>query len=133
MELPLCYIELVDSEGSEARETSPLSSSILTVKPFGEYRCECVKVHRPTPTELHAHHVWPKGEGGPDVRANLVYICPTTHSSIHKLWRLMDHYHGDVPPGERRPFARYVRDLVQRGWDEKMAAQKETPGVPSEA
>ena len=59
----------------------------LKVDPDGIRQCGCVKDHTPEPRELHRHHVWPTGEGGPNTRANLRWLCPTTHSNAHKLWR----------------------------------------------
>jgi hypothetical protein len=103
--------------------TADHHAELRTVKPGGPYVCVCVKVHNPRPVVLHAHHVWPLGEGGPNVRGNLLYICPTTHYSIHELWPLMDKYSGTVPAPELKRFSRYVRAVVQRGWDAKAAAQ----------
>ena len=91
----------------------------LTIKPGGEYVCLCVKRHSPRPSILHSHHVWPLGEGGPNVRANLLWLCPTTHMNVHELWRLMDKHSGTVPTAELRRFAKYVREVVQRGWGQK--------------
>lgn len=31
------------------------------------------------------HHVWPKEYHGPNVKSNLVKICPNAHSDIHFL------------------------------------------------
>lgn len=101
-------------------ETSALGlGEIRTVKPSGEYRCNCVAGHRPPPAELHAHHVLPLGEGGPDVRENLVWLCPTTHASVHKLWRLMVKHHGNPSAEQRQEFTRYVRKIVDTGWAQR--------------
>lgn len=35
------------------------------------------------------HHVWPLGYHGPNVKANLVKICPNAHSDAHFLMELM--------------------------------------------
>lgn len=99
----------------------------LTVKPGGEYRCLCVATHRPKPNILHSHHVWPLGEGGPNVRDNLLWLCPTTHMNVHELWRLMDKHAGAVPSELLQPFSRYVRAVVRRGWDQKTAAHPDVP------
>jgi hypothetical protein len=97
-------------------------TELRTVKPGGPYVCVCVKVHIPKPAVLHAHHVWPLGEGGPNTSANELWVCPTTHYGIHALWPLMDRYDGKVPTTELKRFSRYVRAVVQRGWDTKQAA-----------
>lgn len=52
-----------------------MTNEPLTATPSGERRCLCVKNHVPEPRELHRHHVWPLGEGGPDVVANLRWLC----------------------------------------------------------
>jgi len=54
---------------------SPLGEVPLTIKPGGEYVCLCVKRHSPQPSILHSHHVWPLGEGGPNIRGNLLWLC----------------------------------------------------------
>ncbi len=51
--------------------------------------CKCSLNHQPGTLELVIHHVWPKGDGGPDDPANEVFICPTTHYNIHELLRAM--------------------------------------------
>jgi hypothetical protein len=94
-----------------------------TVKPGGPYVCSCVKFHVPRPVVLHAHHVWPLGEGGPDTKINQLWICPSTHYAIHALWPLMKRHNGKVPAADLKRFSRYVRAVVQRGWDAKQAAQ----------
>ena len=103
----------------------PLSSVPLTAKPSGERRCVCVTKHRPEPVILHSHHVWPLGEGGPDIQANLLWLCPTSHNNIHELWRLMVKYtkaDTPIPWREFREFSPYVRNVVARGWDQAKAA-----------
>lgn len=97
----------------------------LTAKPGGDKRCVCVSIHVPKPLVLHSHHVWPLGEGGPDVSANLLWLCPTSHNNAHALWRLYDKHGGAVPVIELREFSRYVRSIVARGWSEKAAADTE--------
>lgn len=51
--------------------------------------CLCVAEHRPAPLELHLHHIWPLGLGGPDTPENVVALCPTTHANTHELFRLL--------------------------------------------
>lgn len=49
--------------------------------------CRCVAEHRPQPQELQRHHVWPLSLGGPDDDANLRWLCPTCHVTVHELLR----------------------------------------------
>lgn len=79
------------------------------------YNCKCVSKHVPRALELHKHHVWPLGEGGPDVRDNLVILCPTTHSNVHRLWRLYEDYDGRPPWDILRNYSEYARAIVEKG------------------
>ena len=94
----------------------------LTIKPGGPYICLCVKTHSPRPSILHSHHVWPLGEGGPNVKENLLWLCPTTHMNVHELWRVMDKLKGDVSPAQLPGYSRYVWAVVRRGWGLKTGA-----------
>ena len=94
----------------------------LTIEPLGERRCECVKTHIPEPRELHRHHVWPEGKGGPNIRGNLRWLCPTTHSNVHKLWREYEKANGIPGWIILRQYSRYVQRLVADGWAQMTAA-----------
>jgi hypothetical protein len=91
----------------------------LEARPGGERWCYCVKDHVPKqlPMEAEAHHIWPLGEGGPDISVNMIYVCPTTHTKIHNLWRLYDKYDpGKVPYNIIDNYSLYVRRIVLDGW-----------------
>jgi 5-methylcytosine-specific restriction endonuclease McrA len=79
------------------------------------YNCKCVSKHVPRALELHKHHVWPLGEGGPDARENLVILCPTSHSNVHRLWRLYEQYNGRPPWDILRNYSEYARAIVEKG------------------
>ena len=102
-----------------------MTSEPLTAVPTGERRCACVANHTPEPRELHRHHVWPLGEHGPDTAANLRWLCPTSHSNVHRLWRAYQTAKGTPPWPARAPYGKYVRDLVADGW-----AQAHPTGTP---
>jgi hypothetical protein len=93
-----------------------MTSEPLTADPSGERKCLCVRQHTPTPRELHRHHVWPLGEGGPDTKINLRWLCPTGHSNAHRLWRAYQKAKGEPPWEIRKQYGQYVRDLVAQGW-----------------
>lgn len=93
-----------------------MTSEPLTATPDGERRCLCVLRHSPVPMELHRHHVWPLGEGGPDTSANLRWLCPSQHSSVHRLWREYDKRGGKPSWGILRHYNKHARDLVADGW-----------------
>ena len=88
----------------------------LKVTPSGDKKCFCVANHTPEPRELHRHHVWPLGEGGPDTKINLRWLCPTSHSNVHQLWRIYDACNGRVGGAVLRRYNPYVRQLVADGW-----------------
>lgn len=79
-------------------------------------RCPCVVYHRPLPMELERHHVWPAGADGPTVPGNIAWLCPTTHTNVHELLRLYEHYGGQPPWWERRVFNRWTRHVAATGW-----------------
>ena len=45
------------------------------------YKCRCCKAGR---TELHAHHIIPRSQNGPDTLTNLVTLCKKCHVDLHK-------------------------------------------------
>lgn len=79
--------------------------------------CVCVADHRPSPQELHRHHVWPLAEGGPDTEDNLVWLCPTSHVNVHELLRPWQANEGEPPWEVRCRFGPYIRDLARRGYE----------------
>ena len=93
-----------------------MSQEPLTATPSGERKCRCVLRHSPEPRELHRHHVWPLGEGGPDAAANLRWLCPSTHSNVHRLWREYAKLRSTPPWSVRRQYNAYTRNLVAEGW-----------------
>lgn len=38
---------------------------------------------------IHAHHVIPRSCGGPNIRQNLVLLCPICHALAHRLGRII--------------------------------------------
>ena len=66
--------------------------------------CQVHKYHSPHISMPDVHHIWPKSEGGPDIEANRITVCPTGHRNIHELlslfhkndgkvsWPIMSHY-----------------------------------------
>jgi hypothetical protein len=93
------------------------------------YNCKCVTKHVPKPLELHKHHVWPLGEGGPDIKGNLVILCPTTHSNAHRLWQLYEQYEGRPPWSILRIYSEYTRAIVEKGRELRYKAGVETRNV----
>ena len=59
----------------------------LTKKP--RLPCAVHGYHWPPVKAVDEHHVWPLGLGGPDVKINLVWVCPTGHRNIHAAFTLL--------------------------------------------
>jgi hypothetical protein len=87
-------------------------------RPAGPRRCECVKTHVPVvlDDEAEGHHVWPLGEGGPDRPGNMLYLCGSSHNSVHALWRQYVKHGGAPPPAVLQRYRQYVRGIVADGW-----------------
>lgn len=67
---------------------------------------------------LHVHHIWPEGEGGPNVEWNRVTVCANGHYSIHALIDVYKRQRGDVPWPVLRQYGRKVRELAKHGYEE---------------
>ncbi len=84
-------------------------------------RCPCMAEHRPAPLELERHHVWPLYLGGPDDDTNTAFVCPTTHTNVHELLRVMVKEHRAIPYAEfaaayEQPVNRYAHVLACEGY-----------------
>jgi hypothetical protein len=66
---------------------------------------------------IERHHIWPLGDGGPDVESNKVTVCANGHYSIHSLIDLMRKAGGRVPWTVRRRYGGGVRRYAQQGYD----------------
>jgi hypothetical protein len=66
---------------------------------------------------LEVHHIWPKGDRGPDVAANRISICSNAHSSTHDLLaKILKADGGRVPWPVRRRYGMRVRHLAEAGY-----------------
>jgi hypothetical protein len=83
-----------------------------------------VAVHSPAqlPNEAEGHHVWPLGYDGPDIAENMRWLCPTTHTKVHNLWREWVRAGGEPPWDIMRRYSGYVRGLVADGWSQVESA-----------
>ena len=83
--------------------------------------CVCVTDHHPEPVDGEEHHIWPKGQGGPDTKDNLIFICPTAHTNLHILERAWYRAGGQPSWEIRRQFNFYTRELARRAYQSTMA------------
>lgn len=70
---------------------------------------------------METHHVWPLGEGGPDIPANKVRICMNAHGSVHSyldmlLRRQRRGETGKIDWKIRRQYGRKTRALAELGF-----------------
>lgn len=93
--------------------------------------CKCVIKHVPKPMELHKHHVWPISEGGPDSPHNLLWLCPTTHTNVHELWREYDKMNGRPSWATLMKYSAYCRMIVERGRELRRIATNPTHTNPT--
>ena len=67
---------------------------------------------------IEVHHVWPKGDGGPDTRDNKVRLCSNAHSATHDLMAKMKAAGTDALPWKvRRGYGRRIRRLAAAGYN----------------
>ena len=95
--------------------------------------CLCVAEHRPAVLEHEHHHIWPREYGGPNIPANLVWICPTTHTNTHEILRELIRRNGALTWAEALtlwevPLSRYAYALAVEGY--RRLTTKEIPSVP---
>lgn len=77
---------------------------------------------------LEDHHVWPLGDGGPNVKANRRRLCSNAHSSTHDLLDKMRKTEGGaVPWTVRRLYGWRVRRLALAGYQAITTRQIITP------
>ena len=78
--------------------------------------CQVHNKHIPNPHLNERHHVWPLGEGGPDIPENIVVVCPTGHFNIHALLKLFKLHAGPPPYTELRQFTHGERNVAELGY-----------------
>ncbi len=66
---------------------------------------------------IEMHHVWPKGQGGPDTKNNKKALCSNAHSATHDLLSKMQRAGTHrLPWLVRRRYGRKVRQLADAGF-----------------
>lgn len=83
--------------------------------------CVCVSRHVPAPLELHIHHILPLADEGRRERSNEVWLCPTSHVSVHELY-------SSLKAGRPLPSRvnTYIKTLAEEGYT-RYLAKVETP------
>lgn len=84
--------------------------------------CHCVADHRPAPLELAKHRIFPGEFGGTYTKANVVWLCPTTHVNVHEILDLLIGMNGLTEHEVRvlidRPVSRYAYQIARQGYDQ---------------
>jgi len=83
--------------------------------------CEIHNSHYPKPHRIDVHHIWPTGEGGPDVPSNVLGVCQTGHTNIHELLEL--YLDGGVLWEIERTYGANERKYAKLGY-ERISNQK---------
>lgn len=96
---------------TDTHDAVPHGEVYMTSQP-----CQVHQRHVPEPHVNHRHHVWPKGEGGPDIADNIIAVCPTGHYSIHDLIKEYKMYMGKVPYSVLRRFSLGERKYAELGY-----------------
>lgn len=79
--------------------------------------CAIHSKHIPETHLNERHHVWPLGEGGPNIEDNLITLCATGHNNVHELLKLYKLHRAAPPYSELRRFSRGERQLAALGWE----------------
>lgn len=92
--------------------SDPHSQIRLTTQP-----CQLHSRHMPETHINHRHHVFPLGDGGPDIEDNIVVVCPTGHTNLHDLISHYKMYQGNPPYQITRRYSLEERKYAKLGWD----------------
>lgn len=79
--------------------------------------CQLHTRHVPESHVNHRHHVWPLGEGGPNIEDNIIVACPTGHSNLHDLLQHFRIHQGEPPYAVMRRYSLEERKYAKLGWE----------------
>ena len=65
---------------------------------------------------LEVHHVWPLGDGGPNIASNRRKVCANGHYEVHNFYDLLMVSAGHVPWKASRGYGWKVRALARAGY-----------------
>lgn len=78
--------------------------------------CQIHRTHIPKSHINEVHHIWPLGDGGPDIPDNKIVACATGHNSIHDLLNKYRQACGQPAAETLRHYSREERRLAALGW-----------------
>ena len=94
--------------------TDPTVVRDLALATPAGWRCPVVRWHRPTPHVRERHHVWPKGDGGPQ-QGPQTGICGACHNDTHALLELARDHGWLLVAGMHAGYAEPVVELALLG------------------
>jgi hypothetical protein len=94
-----------------SNEADPHTEIRSTTQP-----CQVHQKHMPETHINHRHHVWPKGDGGPDISDNIIVVCATGHYNIHDLLAHFKSLMGEVPYSIMRRYSMKERFYADLGY-----------------
>lgn len=94
-----------------SHDADPHSHLLTTSQP-----CQVHNRHTPEPHVNHRHHVWPKGDGGPDIEDNIIAVCPSGHYNIHELLKEFKIHSGNLPYSVTRTYTYGERKYAELGY-----------------
>jgi hypothetical protein len=89
--------------------------------------CQVHANHTPQSHINEVHHVWPLGDGGPNIPANKVTVCATGHNNIHDLLNKYRQAAGDPGWETLRHYTRQERVYAALGWQRILWQAMEQP------
>lgn len=82
-------------------------------------KCTCVQFHCPAAYVPNHHHILPQSWGGLTVDANLVWLCPNSHSAVHDLLNQYVHA-GRLPePGVMIYYNTHIQEIAAKAWSQR--------------
>jgi hypothetical protein len=115
----------VEEPGEWLQARLALGDLPLSLAELGQ-GCLCVSSHAPAAYVPALHHILPQSWGGRTVKANLVLLCPNSHTATH---RLLDNFvrAGGTEGVDMRHFGPYARQHALQAWEQR----PETPLITS--
>lgn len=81
----------------------------------------CILHHHREWVPLESHHVWPLGDGGPNIPENRINVCANGHYSIHAYLDLLIKNGGDPSWATAKHFSSDVRYFAHKGYAQIVA------------
>ena len=74
-----------------------------------------------------SHHIWPLGDGGPNIKSNRLLVCSNGHGEIHGYLDLLFKYDNAVPWRIAQHFGDSAKFYAYAGYSQILAAGRGRP------